>query len=85
MTYNKYSKMQMKQLAHLHEQVEARRNRVKNVAFMNELREHQKRNTYKLEYDRIRNALSNSAIPHDTKEVIKQIINTLNKFISKAL
>jgi len=33
----------MKHLTHLHEQVEARRNRVKNTAFMNELREHNKK------------------------------------------
>ena len=85
MTYGKYSKMQMKQLSHLHEQVEARRNRVKNIAFMNELREHQTRNTYKSEYDRIRNALSNSATPHETKEVIKRRMATLNKLTSNAL
>ena len=81
MSFDKYSKMQLKQLKNLHEQVEARRNRVNNFAFMNELRQHQTRNTYKLEYDRIRNALSNSATPYDTKEVIKRRINTLDKLI----
>ncbi len=34
MTFEKYSRLQMKQLKHLHEQVEARRKRVKNTAFM---------------------------------------------------
>ena len=73
MSYEKYSRMQMKQLKHLHEQVEARRNRVVNIAFMNELREQQTRNNYKLEYNRIRNALADSITPHDTKETIKRI------------
>ena len=67
MSYEKYSRMQMKQLKNLHEQVEARRNGVATIAFMNELREHQTRNNYKLEYNRIRNALADSITPHDTR------------------
>jgi hypothetical protein len=85
MTFEKYSRLQLKQLKHLHEQVEARRNRVKNTAFMNELREHQTRNNYKLEYDRIRNSLADSIVPHHTKEIVKKRMNTLNKLITKAL
>jgi hypothetical protein len=68
----------MKHLTHLHEQVESRRNRVKNTAFMNELREQQQTHTYKLFYDRLRNALSNSATPHETKEVLQRRLNTPN-------
>ncbi len=77
--------MQMKQLKHLHEQIEARRNKVKNTAFMNELREHQKRNNYKLEYDRIRNSLSNSITPYETKETIKKRMNTLDKLMKNII
>ncbi len=47
MSIDKYSKLQLKQLK-IHEQVEARRNRVKHAAFMNELRQHQTRDTYNL-------------------------------------
>lgn len=85
MKYNKYDNMQIEQLKRLHEQVELRRNRVKNVAFMNEIKENQTRDTYKLEYNRIRNALANSLTPYDTKETIKRRMNTLNKLIAKAL
>ena len=81
MTFEKYSRLRMKQLKHLHEQIEARRNKVTNTAFMNELREHQKINNYKLEYDRIRNSLSNSITPHATKETIKKRMNTLDKLM----
>ena len=85
MTFEKYSRLQLKQLKHLHEQVEARRNRVNNTTFMNELREHQARNNYKLEYDRIRNSLADSIVPHHTKEIVKKRMNTLNKLITNAL
>ena len=56
MSSDKYSKLQMKQINHLYEQVKTRRNKVKNTQFMNELRESQTRHNYKMEYDRIRSA-----------------------------
>ena len=75
----------MKQIHHLYEQVKARRNKAKNAQFMNELREHQTRHNYKMEYDRIRSALGNSLIPHDTKNTINTRMANLDKLIKNAL
>ncbi len=85
MSTEKYNKIQLKQIHHLYEQVKARRNKAKNAQFMNELREHQTRHNYKMEYDRIRSALGNSLIPHDTKNTINTRMANLDKLIKNAL
>ncbi len=85
MSSEKYNKIQLKQIHHLYEQVKARRHKVKNAQFMNELRENQTRHNYKMEYDRIRNALGNSLMPHDTKTTINNRMTVLDKVIKHAL
>jgi hypothetical protein len=75
MSIEKYSKIQIKPSKHLREQIELRRNRINNIAFMDEIRENQTRNTYTVEYDRIRNSLANSATSYDNKEVIERRLN----------
>ena len=85
MSTEKYNKIQLKQIHHLYEQVKARRNKANNAQFMNELREHQTRHTYKMEYDRIRNALGNSLMPHDTKNTINARMTVLDKLSKSAL
>ncbi len=85
MSSDKYNKIQLKQIHHLYEQVKARRNKANNAQFMNELREHQTRHNYKMEYDRIRSALGNSLIPHDTNNTINTRMANLDKLIKNAL
>ncbi len=85
MSSEKYNKIQLKQIHHLYEQVKARRHKVKNAQFMNELRENQTRHNYKMEYDRIRSALGNSLMPHDTKNTINARMTALDKLIKNAL
>ena len=85
MSSDKYNKIQLKQIHHLYEQVKARRNKANNAQFMNELRENQTRHNYKMEYDRIRSALGNSLIPHDTKTTINNRMSVLDKLIKNAL
>ena len=68
----RYSKMQLSQLKHLNDQIKARLTRTKSVALVNEWRQQQNMRNYQSEYDRIRNELSNSAIPYQTKEGLKK-------------
>ena len=68
----RYSKLQLKHLKALTNQIEARLTRTKSVAFTNEWREKQLMRTYQSEYDRLRNELSNSALPFQTQESIKK-------------
>ena len=75
----KYSKLQLRQLNVLNKQIEARLTRTKSVALVNEWREKQNMRNYQSEYDRIRNELSNSAIPFQTQEGLKKRTNELEK------
>ena len=63
-----YSKLQLKQLKALGNQLEARLKRPKLLALINKwIQNHNIRN-YTSEYDRIRIELPNSAIPFETQE-----------------
>ena len=64
----RYSKLQLKHLKALTNQIEARLTRTKSVAFTNEWRQKQTMRHYQSEYDRIRKELSNSALPFQTQE-----------------
>ena len=64
----RYSNLQLNQLKALNNQIEARLTRTKSVALVNEWRQKQHMRNYQSEHDRIRNELSNSAIPFQTKE-----------------
>ena len=68
----RYSKLQLSQLKHLNDQIQARLTRAKSVALVNEWKQKQTMINYQSEYDRIRNELSNSAIPYQTKEGLKK-------------
>ena len=69
----RYSKLQLHQLKALNDQIEARLTRTKSVALVNEWRQKHNMRNYTSEYDRIRNELSNSAIPFQTKEGLHKI------------
>ena len=69
----RYSKLQLKQWKALNNQSEARLTKIKSVAFVNEWRQKQNVRNYTSEYDRIRNELSNSALPFHTQEGLKKI------------
>ena len=75
----RYSKMQLSQLKHLNDQIKARLTRTKSVALVNEWRQQQNIRNYTSEYDRIRNELSNSAIPYQTQQGLKKRKTELEK------
>ena len=79
----RYSKMQLHQLKALNAQIEARLTRTKSVALVNEWRQKQNIRNYTSEYDRIRNELSNSAIPYQTKEELKKRVIELQTMGAK--
>ena len=79
----RYSKLQLRQLKALNAQIEARLTRTKSVALVNEWRQKQNIRNYTSEYDRIRNELSNSAIPYETKEGLKKRVVELQQMGAK--
>ena len=79
----RYSKMQLSQLKHLNDQIKARLMRTTNMALVNEWRQKQNIRNYQSEYDRIRNELSNSALPFETQEGVKKITRELEQMGAK--
>ena len=75
----KYSKKQIAQLKAVNEQIEARLTRTRSIALTNEWKQKQVMRNYQSEYDRIRNELSNSAMPFHTQEIVKQRTMELEK------
>ena len=67
----------------LNNQIEARLTRTKSVALVNEWQQKQTMRNYQSEYDRIRNELSNSAIPFQTQEGIKRRTTELENMGAK--
>jgi hypothetical protein len=62
---------------------EARLARTTSIALTNEWRQKQNMRNYQSEYDRIRNELSNSALPFKTQENIKKRKVELEKLGAK--
>jgi len=69
----KYSRKQISQLKAVNQQIEARLTRTRSVALTNEWKQKQVMRNYQSEYDRIRNELSNSAMPFQTQETVRKI------------
>jgi hypothetical protein len=68
----RFSKLQLQQLMAVKKQTEARLARTTSIALTNEWRQKQHMRHYQSEYDRIRNELSNSALPFNTQENVKK-------------
>ena len=68
----KYSNKQISQLKAVNQQIEARLTRTRSAAVTNEWKQKQVMRNYQSEYDRIRNELSNSAMPFQTRETVKK-------------
>ena len=67
----KYSRTQISQLKAVNQQIEARLTRKRSAALTNEWKQKQVMINYQSEYDRIRNELSNSAVPFQTKGSVR--------------
>ena len=68
----RFSNLQLQQFKAVTNHIEARLARSKSVALVNEWRQKQNMRNDQSEYDRIRNELSNSAIPFQTKEGLNE-------------
>jgi hypothetical protein len=79
----RYSKLQLNRLMQVKKENEARLARTTSIALTNEWRQKQNMRNYQSEYDRIRNELSNSALPFKTQENIKKRKVELEKLGAK--
>ena len=82
---NKFSKMQLAQIEHLHRQVEARQNRTASVAFRKEMLEKKKVKNYQTEYNRIRAHLEDSATPHLIRSHVQSRADQLRALGARAV
>jgi hypothetical protein len=81
----RFSKLQVRQLKGVQRQTEARLARTTSIALTNEWRQRQNMRNYQSEYDRIRNELSNSALPFKTQETVKKRKVELEKLRSNKI
>jgi hypothetical protein len=79
----RFSKLQLNRLMQVKKENEARLARTTSIALTNEWRQKQNMRNYQSEYDRIRNELSNSALPFKTQENIKKRKVELEKLGAK--
>ncbi len=77
--------MQTKQLQFMNEQIEARASRQQNIAIRNKWMQAKTAKNYQTEYDRIRNHLENSILPHETKEKVKNRKRDLEALGARAI
>jgi hypothetical protein len=68
----RFSKLQLNQLMAVKKQTEARLARTTSIALTNEWKQRQNMRNYQSEYDRIRNELSNSALPFKTQDNVEK-------------
>ena len=68
---NHFRKLQLEQIKHLSDHIDAYRTRAASVALRKEILEKQNVRNYQSEYDRIRAHLEDSAVPYKTKEGLR--------------
>jgi hypothetical protein len=81
----RHSKMQMKQLQFMNEQIEARTARQQNITIRNQWTQAKTSKNYQTEYDRIRSHLENNLLPHETKEKVKNRKRDLEALGARAI
>lgn len=82
---NMYSKLQLNQIKHLHDQLQARKDLAASLAFRKEILEKKKVKNFQSEYDRIRSHLEqNSTMPFVEKAKVKSRADELRKLGAKA-
>ena len=82
---NYYRKLQLEQIKHLSDHINAYRTRAESVALRKEVLEKQNVRNYQSEYDRIRAHLEDSAVPYKTKEGLRVRSDHLKALGAKAV
>ena len=68
---NHFRKLQLEQIKHLSDHIDAYRTKTASVALRKEVLEKQNMRNYQSEYDRIRARLEDSAVPYKTREGLR--------------
>ena len=82
---NRYSKMQQAQVKRINEEVEARATKQSSIVLRNQFTQAKASKMYQTEYNRIRNHLSGTLIPHKTVEIVKRRKKELEKLGAGAM
>ncbi len=76
---NRYSNMQTSQVEGINEDIEARATSQSSTALINQFTQAKTSKLYQTEYNRIRNHVSNTLIPHQTVDAAKKRKKELDK------
>ena len=82
---NYFRKLQLEQIKHLKEHVDAYRSRVASVALRKEILEKQNVRNFQSEYERIRAHLEDSSVPFKTREGLQTRAAHLKALGAKAV
>ena len=85
MSLNRYSTLQQNQVKRINEEIEAKATRQASIILRNQFTQAKISKMYQTEYNRIRNHLSGTLIPHETVQIVKQRKKQLEKLGAKAL
>ena len=79
-----YRDKQTEKVKYLNDMIEARRNRVSNLAFRKHILDRQNSRNFSSEYERIRSHLENSTLPFETKKHLQERTEQLKKLGAKS-
>ncbi len=82
---NRYSKMQQEQVKRINEEIEARATKQSSIVLRNQFTQAKQSKMYQTEYNRIKNHLSGTLIPHQTVEIVKRRKKELEKLGARAM
>ena len=82
---SRYSKLQIAQVKRTNEEIEARATKQSSIVLRNQFTQAKTSTQYQTEYNRIRNHLSGTLIPHQTVEIVKRRKKELEKLGARAM
>ncbi len=82
---NRYSKMQQAQVKRINDEIEARATKQSSIILKNQITPAETSKMYQTEYNRIKNHLSGTLIPHQTVEIVKRRKKELEKLGARAI
>ena len=82
---NRYSNMQQAQVKLINDEIESRATKQSSIVLRNQFTQAKTSKMYQTEYNRIKNHLSGTLIPHQTVEIVKRKKKELEKLGARGI
>ncbi len=82
---NRYSNMQQAQVKLINDEIESRATKQSSIVLRNQFTQAKTSKMYQTEYNRIKNHLSGTLIPHQTVEIVKRRKKELYKLGARGI